>query len=129
MLLSPYTSNKGLISSTEIQAKIALLAQADEQDPVGKGAAHVVQQQRCAQLALHIAAADDFADITVAGTVDQLRGQRQLAIVEHSDDYASTPLLLGAAAFYGKFHRDPSSPGSAFCYGYGRRKALSANVP
>ncbi len=54
-------------------AEVALLAQADEQDAVGQRAAHVVQQQRRAQLALHVAAADDFADITVAGAVDQFR--------------------------------------------------------
>ena len=91
------------------------LPRPDQQHAVGERAAHVVQEQRCAELALHVAAADDFADVAVARAIDQLRRQRQLAIVEHAHDDASAALLLGAAAFYGKFHRDPSSPAPPFC--------------
>ena len=95
-------------------AKIALLAEADEQHAVGQRAAHVVQQQGGAKLALHVAAADDFADVAVARAIDQFGRQRQLAIVEHAYDDARAALLLGAAAFYGKFHCDPSSPPRRF---------------
>ena len=86
-------------------AEIALLAEADQQHAVGERAAHVVQQQRRAELAFHVAAADDLADVAVRRAVDQLRRQRKLAVVEHADDDAGAALLLGAAAFYGKFHR------------------------
>ena len=54
-------------------AKVPLLAQADEQDAVSQRPPDVVQEECGAQLALHVAAADDFADITVAGAVDQFR--------------------------------------------------------
>jgi hypothetical protein len=86
-------------------AEVAFLAKPHQQNPIGKGAADVMKEQRRAELALHVAPADDFADITVRRTVDQLRRQRKLPVVEHTDDDACAPLLLGAAAFYGKFHR------------------------
>ena len=91
-------------------AEVALLAEPDQKHAIGERAAHVVQEQRRAELALHVAAADDFADITVRRAVDQLRRQRKLAVVEHADDDACAPLLLGAATFYGKFHRPSLSP-------------------
>ena len=50
-------------------AEVALLAQADQKHAVGQRAAHVVQQQRRAELALHVAAADDFADVAIAGAI------------------------------------------------------------
>ena len=96
-------------------AKIAFLAETDQQHPVGERATHIVQQQRGPELALHVTAADDLADIAVAGAIDQFGRQRQLAIVEYTNDNTSTALLLGAAAFYGKFHCYPSSLASAFC--------------
>src|SRR5207302_7522141 len=68
------------------------------------GARHVVEQQRAAQLALHVAAAHDLAQITVRGAIDQLRGQTEFSVVEYPDYDAGAALLLGAAAFYGKFH-------------------------
>jgi hypothetical protein len=89
-------------------AEVALLAEPHQQHAVGERAAHVVQQQRRAELPLHVAAADDLADVAVAGAVDELGGQRQLAVVEHADDDARAALLLGAPAFYGKFHDVPS---------------------
>ncbi len=91
-------------------AEVALLAEADQQHAIGERPAHVVQEQRRAELALHVAATDDFADITVRRAVDQLRGQRKLAVVEHAHDHACAPLLLGAATFYGKFHRPSLCP-------------------
>jgi hypothetical protein len=89
-------------------AKIALLAEADQQHAIGERAAHIVEEKRRAKLALHVPATDDFADITVRCAVDQFRRERKLAIVENPDDDARAPLLLGASAFYGKFHRCPS---------------------
>jgi hypothetical protein len=88
-------------------AKVALLAETDEQHPVGERPADAVQQQRHSQLPLHVAAPDDLADVAIGRAIDQLGGQRELAIVENTDDDARAALLLGAAAFYGKFHRAP----------------------
>src|SRR5262249_23982662 len=85
-------------------AEVAFLAQADQQHAVGERATHVVQQQRAAELSLHVAAADDLADVSPGGPIDQLGGQAWLAVVEYADDHAGAALLLGAAAFYGKFH-------------------------
>jgi len=56
-------------------AEIALLAQPHQQHAVGQRAPDIVQEQRRAELALHVAAADDFADVAVAGTVDQFSRQ------------------------------------------------------
>jgi len=72
---------------------------------IGQRAANVVQKQRRTELALHVATADDFADIAIRCTIDQFSRKRKLAIVENADDDARAPLLLGASAFYGKFHR------------------------
>jgi hypothetical protein len=44
-------------------AEIALLAEPDQQDAVGERAAHVVEQQRRAELAFHVTAANDLADV------------------------------------------------------------------
>ena len=85
-------------------AKLALLAQPDQQHPVRKRAGNIVQQQRRAELALHVAAPDDLAQIAVGGPIDQFRRQRQLAIVEYANHDASRALLLRTAALYGKFH-------------------------
>jgi hypothetical protein len=91
-------------------AKVSFLAQAEQQHPVGQRAANVVQKQRRAEFSLHVAAADDFADISIRRAIDQLGRQRQLAIVEDADDDAGAPLLFRTAAFYGKFHRRPEPP-------------------
>src|SRR6185437_7907319 len=88
-------------------AEITLLAEADEQHAVGERAAHAVQEERRAELPFHVAPADDFADVAIRCTVDQLRRQGKLAVVEDADDDARAALLLGTAAFYGKFHRAP----------------------
>ena len=48
-------------------------------------------------------------DKDVAGFV--VKGLKEAGhVVEHADHHTGAPLLLGAAAFYGKFHCDPSSP-------------------
>ena len=86
-------------------AEVSLFAQANEQNAVGERSADVVQQQRAAQFPLHVAAADDLADISPRSAIDQLRGKAGLAVVEDADDHAGAALLLRAAAFYGKFHR------------------------
>jgi len=94
-------------------AEIALLAEADQQHAIGKRAADTVQQQRRAELPFHVAAPDDFADVAVRRAIDQFGRQGQLAIVENADDDTCAALLLGATAFYGKFHPIPRvrSPG------------------
>src|SRR4029077_17080560 len=107
--------------------EVAFLAQADQEHAVGQRPARVVQQQGCAELALHVAATDDFADVPVAGPVDQFRREGKLAIVENAHYHAGASLLLGTAAFYGKFHRVPSSAVSAFCCRLAICRALSAN--
>src|SRR5262245_58917202 len=94
--------------------EVALLAESDQQDAIRERAADVVEQERRAELALHVTPADDFADITVRCPVDQFRGQRKLAVVENADDDACAPLLLGASAFYGKFHRASLPPADPF---------------
>ncbi len=88
-----------------------------------------MQQQRRAELALHVAAADDFADVPVRRAIDQFRRQRQLAIVENADDDASAALLLGAAAFYGKFHRAPRAPIPAVFVWQGRDLRIIGKTP
>jgi len=88
-------------------AKVALLAETDQQDAIRERAADVMQQQRAAELPFHVAAADDLADITVRSAIDQLRRQRRLSIVKNTDNDTGAPLFLGATAFYGKFHRSP----------------------
>jgi len=88
-------------------AEVTLLAQPDQKYPIGERPADAVQQQRGTKLSLHVAAANDFADISIRRAVNELGGQRKLAVIEDADDDARTALLLGATAFYGKFHRAP----------------------
>src|SRR6266567_2536863 len=90
-------------------AKVAFLPEPDQQHAIGKRPANVVQQQRAAELPLHVAAADDFTDVSSGGAVDQLGGKARLAIVENPHHDAGAALLLRAAAFYGKFHRRSSN--------------------
>ena len=108
-------------------AKIALLAEPEQEDAIGKRSAHAMQQQRGAELPLHVAPADDFADIAVRRTIDQFRGQGELAVIENADDDACAALLLGASAFYGKFHRAPRVRLRAFLCDRVDTRALSAN--
>jgi hypothetical protein len=55
--------------------KLLFLAQADEQDAFAKRSRHIVQQQRTACLAFHVAAADDVGNVAVTGClVEQFGG-------------------------------------------------------
>jgi hypothetical protein len=65
--------------------------------------------------------------VAVAGSINEFRREGKLAIVEDAHHHAGASLLLGAAAFYGKFHRVPSSAVSAFCCRLAICRALSAN--
>jgi hypothetical protein len=95
-------------------AKVPFLAQAEEEDAIGERAADIVQKQRCAEFALHVAAADDFAHISIRRAVDQLGRQGQLPVVEDADDDAGAPLFFRTTAFYGKFHCRPEPPTVGF---------------
>ena len=86
--------------------EVALLAEAHQQDAVGQDVGHLVQQQGAAGLAFHVAAAQDFGQVAVAGAVDVDGRLRQLAVFEHADHHAGGALLFGRAAFYAKFKFD-----------------------
>jgi len=83
--------------------EITFLAQANQQDAFGQDVGHLVQQQRAAGFAVHVAATQDFGQIAIAGAVDVDSRIRQLAVVEHADHHAGAALLFGRTAFYAKF--------------------------
>src|SRR3989442_10698581 len=83
-----------------------------------------MEQQRAAQFSLHVAAADDLADVSPRRAIDQLRRQAGLAVVEDADDHAGAALLLRAAAFYGKFHRRSHARYIALVWPLGRASGI-----
>jgi hypothetical protein len=85
-----------------------------------------MQEQRGAELAFHVAAPDDLADIAVRRPVDQFGGQRKLAVIEHPDHDARAALFLGLL-LYGKFHRNPPSSTLLFLAWKPDSRPLSAN--
>ena len=85
-------------------AKLLLLAETDQQDPVTERARNIVQQQRRARLSLHVAAANDVRKMVVRRVVEKFGGQCQFARFENSDYHTGTALLLRATTFYAKFH-------------------------
>ena len=71
----------------------------------------VVQEQRRAELAFHVAALQQFAQRTARGAIERVRRGRELARFEHADDDAGRGGVLRREDFYAKFHarlRGPS---------------------
>ena len=85
--------------------KFLFLAEADQQDAVAQGARDVVQKQRVARFAFHVAAPDDVGNVAIGRLVQQFGGKRELSRFENPDHDTGAALLLRATAFYAKFHR------------------------
>ena len=86
------------------RVKLLLLAATDEQHPLGQRARDLVQQQRLAAAALHIAAPEQAGEIFFAGLVHGLGLWREAAPFKDAEDETGRALFLRLAAFYIEFH-------------------------
>jgi len=84
--------------------ELAFLAQPDQQHAFALGFRHAVQQQRRAELAVQVAAPQDFAQIAAGLAVQGFRRRGELARFEDADHHAAAALFFRATAFYAKFH-------------------------
>src|SRR3546814_4750290 len=76
----------------------------DEHHAVGKGASHVMQYQRGAELAVHVAAPHHGSDRAIADLVDFFGRIAGRAPVKDADNDAGNALLFRIAAFNEIFH-------------------------
>ncbi len=63
-----------------------------------------MHEERLAELAVEVAALEDFRNAAARCRVDRLRGGGELAAVEDANHDAAGALFFWAAALYAKFH-------------------------
>ena len=85
-------------------AELALAPETDQQDATG-GPGRIVEQQRRAEPALHVAAAHDLAQVALGRAVERRRRGGKPARLVDACHHATIGAGLRRTTFYAKFHR------------------------
>ena len=86
-------------------AELAVAAETHQQHALARNVRHVMQQERAAELAIHVAAREDGGQMSARCAIERGTRGAELARLEHADHAATGADALRTPAFYAKFHR------------------------
>src|SRR5690606_19079593 len=86
-------------------AELLALAEADQQQALGRDALRVGDEQGGTRLGLEVTALEQVGEATAAGRVEGVARSRQRAVGEGAGNEETGLELLRMGGLYGKFHR------------------------